>query len=199
MRRFLAIILCIIMIFSLTSCGKPRVIGVGMWGVYHTNVKSYEIRREELEYAGYYMPSLGELSDYSEFRCSYQYTTVFLFESKTLALFLEYPTEIYEEKKAEAMSSVEFIEETELSSDGESYQSFPARFEYGGYDFRTAAEVELPLCKSFAFIGVNDDRCRIAYCYFYDFDLDTFGSIEIPEDEMVADFISDFFYWNDID
>jgi hypothetical protein len=48
------------------------------------------------------------------------------------------------------------------------------------------------------FIGTDDDKNRIAYCYFYDFDLDTFGSVNRSEQEMITDFINDFFDWNDL-
>ena len=108
---------------------------------------------------------------------------------------------MYELKEAEVLSSYEFLTETKYTSDGLSYQSPPAEFEYKGYKFSTAIDPADPMgsyCKSFALIGVNDTNCSIAYCYFYDLDLDTFGSTEIPEQQMITEFIDKYFYWNDI-
>jgi hypothetical protein len=109
----------------------------------------------------------------------------------------------YEEKKNEVLASYDFLEATKISKDGECYQSAPAKFEYGGYDFCTYANLTVGYytdcaCKSFGFIGTDDDKNRIAYCYFYDFDLDTFGSVNRSEQEMITDFINDFFDWNDL-
>jgi hypothetical protein len=193
------------MIFSLTACGNIKEVEPFIWGFSNHNIDKYEKKRTEIKYASDYMPALDELDGYTDISYSYQYTNLIFFDSYTMALFVEYPDNVYEEKKTKALTSYEFLEETWISKDGESYQSAPAKFEYGGYDFQTSANLNISnynncAWKSFAFIGVNDDENRIAYCYFYDFDLDTFGSINnySSEQEMITDFINEYFDWNDL-
>ena len=203
MKKLLSIAICIAVILSLTSCTEVKRIGSGLWGFVDRDIENYEEKRLDTDYASDYMPTLGELGDYTDASYSYQYTTMILFESKAISLFVEYSDAHYGEKKNEILSSYVFLEETMLSAGGENYQSAPASFEYGGYNFRTSADLEFPnyescACKSFALIGLNDDKKRIAFCYYYDADLDTFGSTSQSEEAMITEFIDDYFDWNDL-
>lgn len=205
MKKLLSIILCVIMLFALSSCGRVRKVESLTWGFSNYNIKNYEKNRTEIEYADKFMPSLDDLDGYTNIGYSYQYTNQMMFEIYSIALYVEYPADIYEEKKIEVLSSYDFLEETRISKDGESYQSPAARFEYGGYSFSTSINTHVgyydnSYCKSFAFIGVNDDKHRIAYCYTYDFHLDTFGSIDRfeSEQEMITQYIDKFYDWKDL-
>ena len=201
MKKLTAFLLIFVIICSLSSCAMPEMIDVTAIGYpsYGSDLDKYEKKLAKIEYAYNFLPLQSELSGYTDARYSYQYTSMLLFESKAIALFVEYPIEIYEKKKAEVFSSYEFLEKTEKSS--EYYLTPPAEFTYEGYAFKTALEIEYgeSHCKSFAFIGSNDEKCRIAYCYFYDFDLDLFADASLPENEAASEFIDDYFYWNDID
>ena len=205
MKKLVSIILCLIMLFTLTSCGKVKRVEPLVWGFSNHNINNYEKKREKIEYASDYLPPLDELNGYADISYSYQYTYMLVFEVYSFAIFLEYPADIYEKKKLEVLSSYDFLEETIISKDGQSYQSPPAKFEYGEYILQTSVNSNVgsynnSFCKSFAFIGVNDNKNRIVYCYTYDFDLDTFGSIERYESEqdMITQYIDDFYDWNDL-
>ena len=205
MKKLLSIFLCLIMLFALTSCGKVKKVEPFVWGFSNYNINNYEGKREKIEYASDYLPSLDKLSGYTDISYSYQYTQMIFFDVHSLVIFVEYPADIYEAKKIEALSSYDFLEATIISKDGKSYQSAPARFEYGEYAFQTSVNPNVGYytdasCKSFAFIGINDAKNRIAYCYTYDFDLDTFGSIERYESEqdMITRYIDNFYDWNDL-
>ena len=205
MKKLLSILLCLIMLFTLTSCGKVKRVEPLVWGFSNYNINNYEKKREKINYASDYLPSLDELNGYTDISYSYQYTSMILFDVYSFALFVEYPADVYEEKKLEVLSSYDFLEETKISKDGESYQSPPARFEYREYVLQTSVNSNVvsyytSFCKSFAFIGVNDDKNRIVYCYTYDFDLDTFGSIKRYESEqdMITQYIDQFYDWNDL-
>ena len=207
MKKAFSILLCLVLLFSLSSCGRIKRIEMFTWGFSNRNIDNYEKNRAKIKYASDYMPALNGLDGYSAISYSYQYTEMMLFSSKSIALFVEYPGVLYEEKKNEVLESYEFLDETKISTDGE-YQSAPAKFEYGGYNFYTYANLTITnilvgdytdcACKSFGFIGTDEDKNRIAYCYFYNIDLDTFGSVNISEQEMITDFINDFFDWNDL-
>ena len=193
------------MIFSLSSCGRVRRVESVTWGFSNYDINKYEQKRANVEYAADFMPSLDELDGYSDIAYSYQYTNQLMFEIFSMVLYVEYPADVYEEKKLEVLSSYDFLEETRISKDGKSYQSPAAKFEYQGYVFQTSVNTHVgyydnTYCKSFAFIGVNDGKHRIAYCYTYDFHLDTFGSIENydSEQDMTTNYIYKFYDWQDL-
>ena len=204
MKKLISIMLCLVMLLSLTACTKLKFVDITAWGVTNDSVDKYEEKRAEIKYAADFMPSVDDLEGYSDVSASYQFTTAFLFNSYSLTLFVEYPADIYEEKKNEALSSYDFLEEIKISSDGECYQSAPPTFEYGEYLFKTSVNYFysdiMSACKSFTFIGVNDAKNRLAYCYFYDYHLDTFGEIDYYESEqdMITDFIDKHYEWNDL-
>ena len=205
MKKLFSIILCLIMICSLSSCGRVRRVEPVTWGFSNYDINKYEQKRASVKYAADFMPSLDELDGYSDIAYSYQYTNQLMFEIFSMVLYVEYPADVYEEKKLEVLSSYDFLEETRISKDGESYQSPAAIFEYGGYIFRTSVNTlvgyyDNVYCKSFAFIGVNDEKYRISYCYTYDFDLDTFGSIEKydSDQDMTTNYIDKFYDWKDL-
>ena len=52
--------------------------------------------------------------------------------------------------------------------------------------------------KSFILVGYSDQANKIAYCYFYDFDLDLLAWE--GEDALTAmhQFMDEHFHWNDI-
>ncbi len=204
MKKTVAILVTLVMLLSLTSCGNVKMPEPGMLAFTNRDMNKYNETLTEIENASEYMPTLDELDGYSDISFSYQHTVMFIYESHSIALFAEYPDSKYEDKKTQVLDSYEFLEKTILSENGETYQSAPAKFDYDEYTFRTVASssdgINSPfyMCKSFAFIGFNDNKNRIAFCYFYDFDLDTMGSIEQTEQEMITEFINDFFDWNDL-
>ena len=196
MKKLISIVLCLATILTLTSCFQKT----------NKNVKNYEEKREQVPYAGALMPTLEELGEYSDISFAYRYQYIIMFETETIALFVEYADNVYETKKAEALASYKFLEKTKISSDGKEYLSPSASFSYRGYAFQTAPNPENPyidtereLCKSFALIGFDDEAHKIAYCYFYDLDLDCIDTTEKTEEEMMADFIEESFFWNDIE
>ena len=126
--------LILFLLLFLTSCSSVKRIEPFVWGFSNCNIDKYEKNRAKIEYASEFMPHLDDITDYEDISCSYQHTTMILFESNSIALFVEYPSELYEEKKAQALSSYEFLEETVIS--GDVYCTPPAQFEYNGYDFK---------------------------------------------------------------
>ena len=90
MKKLLSIAICIAVILSLTSCTEVKRIGSGLWGFVDRDIENYEEKRLDTDYASDYMPTLGELGDYTDASYSYQYTTMILFESKAISLFVEY-------------------------------------------------------------------------------------------------------------
>ena len=206
----IALLLMILTIpLCMTSCKKYDIENIGTISIIDDEIENYPDVIAEVEYASDFLPALSDLSDYTNIRYSYRkryYSLLFflpMFVSEDVTLFVEYPDDIYEDKKTQVLDSYEFLEATIISEDGKNYQSAPATFEYGEYDFRTTALPDslnsmVYMTKSFAFIGVNDDKNRIAFCYFYDIDLDTMGSTEQSEQEMITEFIDDYFDWNDL-
>ena len=197
MKKAVAIILCLFSVFAFTACAKVKLTRPFELSFYDDNVNNYEQKRAKVEYASEHLPALESLGEYTDASYTYKHRSVLLFESEAIALFVKYG-EDYEAKKAEALSSRELLAETVISEDGEYYLSAPAAFSYGGYDFRTVMpSEELGIggtpCKAFMMIGSNDTERSIAYCYFYDFDLDYIAETSVDEQEAISDFIDNYF------
>ena len=97
MKKAFSIILCLVLLFSLASCGSIKRIEPFVWGFSNHNIDNYEKNRAKIEYASDYMPDLNELDGYNAISYSYQYTYLVFFDSSSIALFVEYPKDLYEE------------------------------------------------------------------------------------------------------
>ena len=207
MKKWLLIALCFIMILSCTSCDdrvENKSVGFFAWA--YTS-DDYFLHYEARGRIGntFYSPLLEDgsqiLAGYTDINYSYQHT-YFLFsnkqESYSIILFAEYSSETYEERKSTILSSYPFLEETDISYDGKKYESLPAEFIYEGYNCK-AYNYSAKTGDKDGFVGFNDEKCRIAFCSYkiISFGEYTYGKTKLSENEMAAEFIDDFFYWND--
>ena len=187
-----------------TSCKKYDIENIGTISILDYEIENYPDVIAEVKYASDFLPALSDLSEYTNIRYSYReryYGLLFflpMFVSEDVTLFVEYPEDIYEQKKAETLANYEFITEEIYDSDGD-LKSPLAQFEYKGYSFQADINEETVYAvKSFVLVGYNDQANKIAYCYFYDFDLDVLAwSGEDPLTAMHK-FMDEHFYWNDI-
>ena len=188
----------------MTSCKKYDIENIGIISILDDEMENYPNVVAEVKYASDFLPALSDLSDYTNIRYSYReryYGFLFflpMFVSEGVTLFVEYPEDIYEQKKAETLANYEFITEETYSDDGD-LTSPLAHFEYKGYFFQADINEEgVYAVKSFVLVGYNDQANKIAYCYFYDFDLDLLAWE--GEDRLTAmhRFMDESFYWNDI-
>ena len=201
----IALLLMVLTIpLSMTSCKKYDIENIGTISILDCEIENYPDVIAEVEYASDFLPALSDLSDYTNIRYSYReryYGLLFflpMFVSEDVTLFVEYPEDIYEQKKAETLANYEFITEEIYDSDGD-LKSPLAQFEYKGYSFQADINEETVYAvKSFVLVGYNDQANKLAYCYFYDFDLDVLAwSGEDPLTAMHK-FMDEYFYWNDI-
>jgi len=74
-----------------------------------------------------------------------------------------------------------------------------AKFEYKGYNFQADVNENYGYCQiqSFILIGYNDETHKIAYCYFYDPDIDYLATDEEDPLNEMHKFMSEKFFWND--
>lgn len=201
----IALLLMVLTIpLSMTSCKKHDIENIGIISILDDEMENYPNVVAEVKYASDFMPALSDLSDYTNIRYSYReryYGLLFflpMFVSEGVTLFVEYPEDIYEQKKAETLANYEFITEETYNYDGD-LTSPLAQFEYKGYSFQADINEEMVYAvKSFVLVGYNDQANKIAYCYFYDFDIDLLAWS--GEDPLTAmhEFMDEHFYWNDI-
>lgn len=196
----LFIILCLAL--SMTSCAKFRVNDIFSCSIIDYNIENYAETVANVKFANEFMPELSELSGYTDISYSHLQThigiTFFLlmFEANGIALWVEYPDDIYEQKKEEVLTSYDFIEKE--TYDGEHLITPLANFEYNGYDFRADVNEEYRSCRSFALIGCNDEANRIVYCYYFDPDNDYIANSQLTVALEMNAFINSYFEWNDI-
>lgn len=129
------------------------------------------------------MPVLDELPTYMDIDYRHTQKKMFLFEANSVVLVVEYDTETYEsekEKLAEDLTIFKATNDTIHSN---------IEFSLNSYEFRVSEGKGYP--KSFGMIGTADEHQRIAYLYFYDFDLDKIG--EPGDQKRMSKFVESYF------
>ena len=201
----IALLLMVLTIpLSMTSCKNVRVEDIHTISIINCEMEDYDDAIADVEYASEFMPALSDLSEYTNISYSYKDTISGLilllpmFEICGITLFVEYSEDIYEQKKAETLAKYEFISE-ETYEYYEHLQAPLPQFEYKGYTFQadTNEEKTGDALKSFVLVGYNDETNKIAYCYFYDFDIDLWP-VEGDYITAMRQFMDEHFYWNDV-
>lgn len=135
------------------------------------------------------MPVLDELPTYKDIVYRHTQKKMFLFEANSVLLVVEYDTKTYESEK-EKLAEEFAISKLEATSETTDDTSRPnVEFSVNNYVFQVVEGSDYP--KSFGMIGTSDEQQRIAYLYFYDFDLDKIGE---PDDKnSMSKFVKSYF------
>ena len=176
-----------------------------------TDISYYEKYRQKTGEANKYLPSLEEIDSYNPNKklFSYQEKTEFIFTSYGISLFVDYKEEAYQTIVNNYETDNSFLTDEDIERELKcEYCCFPVKeFDYKNYHFKIEAQYYLgsnvKSCKSFMFIGFDDENTNIAYLYFYDFDIDY--TYEPKEGDTLKDrenamkkMIKDYFYWRDL-
>lgn len=171
------------------------------------NIDNYETICEEVKFARRFLPMLTDLGDYSDISYSHKSSDQFFMEYDAIYLCVEYTEDNYVQKKQEVLSSYDFLDAAIVSTrdELEGYYISPlSEFDYKGYSFLTSVDEDLVIygsqwsSRSFAFVGYNDEYCRLTYCYFLDEDAEwVLEPTDNPEVAMIK-FMDEHFLWNEI-
>ena len=174
-------------------------------------ISNYEKYRQEIGGAKSYLPSLEEVDSYQTNKklCSYQETSYAFFTAYGISLFVDYKDESYQQIVDNYATDNSFLTDEEIEKELRcEYCDFPVKeFDYKNYHFKIEAHPHInnvsKSCKSFMFVGFDDENTNIAYLYFYDFDLDY--TYEPKENDTIKDrenamkkMIKDYFHWRDL-
>lgn len=151
-----------------------------------TNIQSYLATGSNLdEEAKYMMPTLENLPKYKDIDYKYTSNRYFIFESHSVVLSIQYDDETYKSEKGNLEETYEFLNGRNIDFKQKGVSVSPYyEFPVNTYTFRIVEGVKdnegysMGYPKSFGLIGTSDEKKRIAYLYFYDFDLD------VGEDSM---------------
>ena len=203
-KRIVILLMIFAIMMSMTSCARFRVNDIFSCSIVDYDIENYTEKVANIKFANKFMPDLSELNGYADISYSHLQThmgiTFFLpmFEANGIALWVEYPEDIYDQKKEEVFARYDFIEEEIY--DGEHLVTPFANFEYNGYDFKADVNEDFSIaCRSFILIGCNDDANRIAYCYYFDPDNDYIASSQLTATLQMKAFLDFNFEWNDIE
>ena len=165
-----------------------------------TDISKYSENLQGIGSAERMMPSLESLGDYVSLEYTYKvhcYSTFVGFFSDGYELCVTYDESQYETKKAEVLSSYDFLQEPVIAEDGD-YLIPLTELHYKGFTLKIVPdETQFTYCpcKSFMMVGYNDATNQIVYLYHYDFDIDYIATAdEDPEAEMI-ELIEDAFSW----
>lgn len=137
------------------------------------------------------MPVLDELPIYKDIMYRHTRKKMFLFEANSVVLVVEYDTQTYESEKKKLAEDFA-ISNLEAKSNTTDDTSRPNdEFSHNSYILRVLEGNGSGYPKSFGMIGTSDELQRIAYLYFYDFDLDKIGE---PDDKnRMSTFVESYF------
>ena len=159
-----------------------------------TDIQNYLVTDSNLyEEARYMMPTLENLPKYKDIDYKYTKKRMFIFESHSVVLSIQYDDETYKSEKEKLKETYEFLNKENIGFKQKG-APVPPHYEFSinTYTFRIVEEVKgnegysMGYPKSFGMIGTSDEKKRIAYLYFYDFDLD------VGEANM-AQFVKNYF------
>ena len=170
----LLLALCIMLTFSLTACSEKYV---------STEAGDYAEYLGKVVGADEYMPKLVDMGQYTSFEATYKHSvTALMFELDTVGLFLTY------EDKDEFQLAVD-----NLTYDHLFYEEYPDEektdylAEAGGYSIRMVKEeYELEVYKSSLLIGIDEEKQKICYLFYYDFGMDILEDLD--------SYVSEHFY-----
>ncbi len=146
------------------------------------------------------LPDPDSLSDCKDTKYTYKHSYD-IFDTYGLALFAEYSGEDYESKKEEALDSYDFPSKDVFSVMG--YMTLYAKpVSCNGYTFRALPAGNNPdytyndyACKSFGYVGYNDEERKIAYFYFYDPDRDEIAEKGSDAETAVSYLLTEYIDW----
>ena len=148
--------------------------------------EDYESFLSKASDAEFLMPSTDDLGKYEDVVFGYKNHVVSVYllaDSDGVSVFVSYNKEHYEEEKEKVLTRYAFL--TEPLVDRGNYTYPVASFDYNGYSFRiTAKDHHAP--KSFMMVGVNDEKMKIAYLYYYDVELDYLAEGNADEAKRIA-------------
>lgn len=159
------------------------------------DINDYEKYVDEVKYAEKFMPDYkNDIGSYTNIDFGYQlnvYSYFMGFCSDCITLIATYDDANYELEKNNVLNKYEYLSEPFKEKDGD--YIFPvATFEYDGYIFKIVpyyhfwSNSDELACISFMMVGCNDLENKVAYLYFYDFDIDFLCDSEATEEEITA-------------
>ena len=162
----LLLALCVTAVFLLTACSER---------FFSSEETDYAEYIEKVVGAKEYMPSLAEAGEYTSFEATYKHSrTALLYELDTVGLFLT-----FEDDKAfaDALDGLSF--EYIFYDDYPDEEKTDYIAEVGGYEIRMVKEeYELEVYKSAFLVGVNEEKHKICYLCYYDFDMDSLADLD---------------------
>lgn len=141
------------------------------------------------------MPILNDLPKYKNIAYKYTHKSMYIFQSDSVALVLNYDDKTYKSEKDKLAQKYFFLEPKTDSNADKSKDIIPEyKFSINSYTFKIVAEnkkndTQFP--KSFGMIGTSDEKKSIAYLYFYDEDIDYIG--EENDKHPMANFVKEYF------
>lgn len=164
----------------------------------NTDLEWYPSARIGTGNAQQFLPTLEELGTDCKIDFTYKKTSYYIFTTYGIALFVQYDSEDYGEKKSETLGKYQFLDAPAVDFSGDI--QLTESVDYRGFHFQIAPDPEYIYfqdtpeyrehhsCKSFVMIGTNDDTHTIAYLYFFDPDVDYIATEdEDPYAEMQSE------------
>ncbi|MTI71875.1 MAG: hypothetical protein FH751_16625 [Firmicutes bacterium] len=186
MSKKYKIIILIVFVVCFTGCSKSS-----------SNIENYLNSGSQIDLiAKDIMPNLDDLPEYQNITYKYTHRSIFVFESDSVALIVNYDDKTFKREKQKLAGKYIFLDENYDLNDYESEDIIPEyEFTINSYTFKVVVgkdNTQFP--KSFGMIGTSEEKKSIAYLYFYDMDLDYIG--EKNDRYPMANFVKKYFQYD---
>ncbi|MTI67986.1 MAG: hypothetical protein FH753_15495 [Firmicutes bacterium] len=187
MKKKYIIIILISFVLCFTGCSKSS-----------TNIENYLNSGSLIDLnAKDIMPNLNDLPKYQNITYKYTHKSIFIFESDSVALIVNYDDKTFKKEKEKLAKKYIFLDQKYDLSAYESEVIPEYEFTINSYNFNVVVgkgkdNTQFP--KSFGMIGISEEKKSIAYLYFYDMDLDFIG--EKNDRYPMANFVRKYFQYD---
>lgn len=177
MKKFLAIVLILIITVTLSSCVKTD-----------NNIENYAADVENY-CASLFMPNLENVGEYTEISYFSRKDESF-FPEYSMQLIVSYDEENFLKEKERLETAYTYLDEPQKTDGDNAVYTIPIeKFSAAGFDFKVAKFDNTFYPKYFGMVGVSDEKCQIAYLWVYALDLDYICETDANEIKEMNEFI----------
>ena len=177
MKKFLSIMLVLIMIVTFCSCVKTD-----------NNIENYA--DDILKYqADLFMPDLEDVGEYKDVEY-FSRKDESIFPEYSMQLVVKYNEEEFLKEKEKLNTAYTYLETPQKADFDDTVYTIPiVEFSASGFDFKIAQFEDTVYPKNFGMVGISDEKFEIVYLWIYSPDLDYICETNRNEIKEMNEFI----------
>ena len=177
MKKFLSILLVLIITVTLCSCVKTD-----------NNIENYADDKEKYQ-ADLFMPDLEDIGEYKDVEYFIRKDET-IFPDYSMQLVVKYDEEGFLKEKKRLETAYTYLDEPQKPDFDDTVYTIPIEeFSSAVFDFKIAVFEDTVYPKNFGMVGISDENFEIAYLWIYAPDLDYICETDANEIKEMNEFI----------